>query len=272
MKRLVINLDRSPDRLARVTAEFARIGVPFERVQGIDARDRPDLDQMPQYVGYRNRLPLADGEIACLLSHRACWAIIAQGEAGYGAIFEDDIVFSAKAGALLRDSAWIPVGVEVVKLESYFSKTVIRRKRIAIGHGFSASVLCTGHMGAAGYIISRQAALDLIRATEEIGVAVDDVVFNPEFSVLRAGNIYQLVPALCAQDQFLGDRALQLPSLLSEKRDIQCAAGTGRRRKTAIAKVKAEARRISKRIADFCRLKRRMVIPFIYPSQSSAGS
>ncbi|WP_348625593.1 glycosyltransferase family 25 protein [Mesorhizobium sp. L2C084A000] len=79
MKRLVINLDRSPDRLARVTAEFARIGVPFERVQAIDARDRPDLDQLPQNVGYRNRLPLTDGEIACLLSHRACWAAIAQG-------------------------------------------------------------------------------------------------------------------------------------------------------------------------------------------------
>ncbi|ESZ25981.1 hypothetical protein X734_17350 [Mesorhizobium sp. L2C084A000] len=89
---------------------------------------------------------------------------------------------------------------------------------------------------------------------------------------MRGETIYQLVPALCAQDQFLGDRALQLPSLLREKRDIQCAAGTGKRRKTAIAKVKAEARRIGKRIVDFCRLKRRMVIPFTYPSQSSTGS
>ncbi|MER8413263.1 MULTISPECIES: glycosyltransferase family 25 protein [unclassified Mesorhizobium] len=272
MKRLVINLDRSPDRLARVTAEFARIGVPFERVQAIDARDRPDLDQLPQNVGYRNRLPLTDGEIACLLSHRACWAAIAQGDARYGAIFEDDIVFAAKAGALLRDSNWIPADAEVVKLESYFCKTVIRRKRIDIGHGFSTSKLDAGHIGTAGYIISRQTALDLIKATEEIGIAVDDLVFNPEFSVLRGETIYQLVPALCAQDQFLGDRALQLPSLLREKRDIQCAAGTGKRRKTAIAKVKAEARRIGKRIVDFCRLKRRMVIPFTYPSQSSTGS
>jgi len=100
MKCLVINLDRSRDRLAHVTAEFARIGVAFERVAAIDARDRPDLAEMPQG---KKQLRMADGEIACLLSHKRCWSMIAAGEDAYGAIFEDDVVFADNAGALLTN-------------------------------------------------------------------------------------------------------------------------------------------------------------------------
>ncbi|MGX7876464.1 glycosyltransferase family 25 protein [Mesorhizobium sp. ORM6] len=107
MKRLVINLDRSPDRLAHMTAEFARIGIGFERVAAIDARQHPGLMLQPQHPLYAVRR-LSGSEIACLHSHRACWTIIAQDEAPYGAVFEDDMVFSARAGALLADTSWIP--------------------------------------------------------------------------------------------------------------------------------------------------------------------
>ncbi|TIU13190.1 MAG: glycosyltransferase family 25 protein, partial [Mesorhizobium sp.] len=74
MKCLVINLDRSRDRLAHMTAEFASLGVQFERVAAIDAQDRPDLARMPLRVKRKSSLRLADAEIACLLSHKACWA------------------------------------------------------------------------------------------------------------------------------------------------------------------------------------------------------
>ncbi len=36
MKVFVINLDRCPDRLARVKARLDALGVPFERVAGVD--------------------------------------------------------------------------------------------------------------------------------------------------------------------------------------------------------------------------------------------
>ena len=35
---LVLNLDRSTDRLADITAQFLRIGMPFERIPAIDGR------------------------------------------------------------------------------------------------------------------------------------------------------------------------------------------------------------------------------------------
>ena len=180
MKCLVINLDRSPDRLAHITAEFARIGVAFERIVAIDARDHPDLVLQPQHAMYAIR-HLSRSEIACMHSHRACWSIIARDDAPYGAIFEDDMVFSAKAGALLADARWIPADADAIKLETFFSKTMIQRKRTPVGHGFSVFRLRRSHMGTGGYVLSRQMARDLLEATAQTNAAADDLVFNPAF-------------------------------------------------------------------------------------------
>ncbi|WP_421914751.1 glycosyltransferase family 25 protein [Mesorhizobium sp.] len=247
-----------------MTAEFARIGVAFERVEGIDARARPDLDQMPQKVLYTKRLRLTGGEIACLLSHRACWMMIAGGDDPYVAIFEDDVVFSDEAGALLGHAGWIPADADIVKLETFFRKTMIGRKRIVADDRFSLSRLYTDHTGTGGYIISKQTARDLIEASKEIRVAVDDLVFNPTFPILPRKTIYQLVPALCAQDHLLGDRAIGLPSLLKEPRDVQWAAieAAGKPRKTVAGRMKVELARVARHIVDFCRLRRQTIVPF----------
>ena len=96
MKCLVINLDRSQDRLAHMTSEFARIGIEFERVAAVDAQSRSDLQETPMQLNPLTQLPLTNAEIACFLSHKACWAKIADGDDAYGVVFEDDIVFSGQ--------------------------------------------------------------------------------------------------------------------------------------------------------------------------------
>jgi len=259
MKCLLINLDRSPDRLAHMRSEFARIGIGFERVAGIDAKDHPDLGLQPQHAIHAIR-PLSGSEIACLHSHRACWTIIAQDDAPYGAVFEDDMIFSAKAGGLLADTSWVPADADIVKLETFFARTVIQRGRVPVGHGFSVFRLRKGHAGAGGYLLSRQAARDFLKATARVNVAVDDLLFNPMLPVSANKMIYQLVPALCAQDQFVGDR---LPSLLDQERDAaRTASGlmTTHRKPTAV-RISREAGRTMRWIADFCRFRRRIVIP-----------
>ncbi|TPM36212.1 glycosyltransferase family 25 protein [Mesorhizobium sp. B2-3-4] len=260
MKCLVINLDRSADRLAHMTAQFARIGVTFERVVAVDASQHPDLVLQRQHDLYAE-LRLSASEIACLHSHRACWAIIARDDAPYGAVFEDDIVFSARAGALLANPGWIPADADIVKLETSFHTTVIQRERISVGHGFSVFRLRKNHIGAGGYLLSRQAARDLLHATAETNVAVDNLIFDPAFAISSGKTIYQLVPALCAQDQFVDDK---LPSLLQPGREASWAASgfAGRRRPPLMARIRREAWRTARWIADFCRFRRQIVVPF----------
>lgn len=267
MKLLVINLDRSPDRLAHMTAEFARLGIAFERVVAVDGSNRPELEQQPQHPMYGAR-QLSSSEIACLHSHRACWSIIVQDDAPYGAVFEDDVVFSANAGRVLAGSGWIPPDADIVKLETFFSKTMIHRTRIFAGHGFSVFRLCRFHPGTGGYIISRQAARDLLEATERVNLTADDLVFNPAFSNLPSKTIYQLVPALCAQGQFLGPMAAVLPSLLDQERDIKWVTSglSTKRRRPAAERLRTEAGRIIGRVVDFCKFRRRTIIPLDSPT------
>lgn len=71
MKCLLINLDRSTDRLAHMTAEFARLGVVFERMAAIDGKDRPDFDAIPMHADRVIKLRLTGSEIGCLQRGRS---------------------------------------------------------------------------------------------------------------------------------------------------------------------------------------------------------
>ncbi len=263
MRCLVINLDRSADRLAHVIAEFGRIGVAFERIAAVDALQRPDLSQMPMRPG---ALPwrLADSEVACLLSHRACWSILAAGDDPYGAIFEDDVVFTARAGPLLADSSWVPADADIVKLETFLQKTIIGLRRSGVGHGFSASRLYGVHVGCAGYILSKQAASTLLDATEEIGIPVDHVLFDPVLQPKPDRVVYQLSPALCIQEQHLRPGTAQLPSLIRQDRETRSPpnGSTQEPMKSTRARVMREIGRLSRRISELRRFRHSVIVPF----------
>lgn len=257
MKCLVINLDRSSDRLAHVTAEFARIGVAFERVAAIDAMDRPDLSRLATKR-------MSSVEVACLLSHRACWAIIAAGDDSHGAVFEDDVVLSARAGDLLGDAGWIPADADIVKIETFRQKISLKRKRISCGSNFTASRLLSAHIGAAGYILSKQAARDLFDATENADTPVDQLIFNPLFPTSSSKVIYQLIPAICLQDRLLGKEGNMLPSLLKSDRARRSKATRASEKgvKNAVTKTRTEIRRLVIQIVNIWRLRQRTIIPF----------
>lgn len=189
MKCMVINLDRSPDRLAHVTAEFAKIGVSFERIPAVDALHRPEFTATSPN--------LTPTETACLMSHKVCWKIIADGDDAFGAIFEDDILLSEVAGPILSDDGWVPADADIVKLETYLKKTVIAMKRTSVGGPFSVARLYGFHIGSAGYILSKRAARDLI--TRSLDAPADHFIFDPSLPTSSSKAIYQLLPALCVQ-------------------------------------------------------------------------
>lgn len=267
MKCLVINLDRSSDRLAHVTAEFGRIGIAFERVVAIDARLRADLAQMPLRVPRSIGWRLTDSEIACLLSHRRCWEIVASGDDPYCAIFEDDVVLCDGAERLLGDAGWIPADADIVKLETFLKKTVVGQGCNLPVDGFSLLRLYSVHLGTAGYVLSRQTARDLLGETVDVGIPVDHIVFNPVFKTTARRKIYQMVPALCLQDQFLGERAVSLPSLLRPERMDQWLAGSGKARKTLKKKLTTEIQRLADQIHNALRSRKARIIPFDYRGQ-----
>ncbi len=59
------------------------------------------------------------GDKACTLSHVKCWKEFLDSGDSHAAILEDDVVLRDGAGIVLKDAAWIPKAVGLVKLEHY---------------------------------------------------------------------------------------------------------------------------------------------------------
>lgn len=192
MKCFVINLDRAVDRLTSATAEFSRIGIDFERVAAVDAGAGAPTSSAPHLVA---------AEVCCFLSHRRCWQIIADGPDQYGAVFEDDVVFSYDAGGLLADDSWVPRDADVIKLETFYNRVRVGRRQMPAKNGYSVSRLFGQHLGSCGYLISKPAARRLLKTTMRIRAPVDVALFSPGQITSARNNIYQLMPALCIQGE-----------------------------------------------------------------------
>ena len=123
---LVINLDDQPLRWAHVEREFPRIGLAPPR------RLAADTGQVvpPGTARWSVDDCLADhwtrGEVGCLLSHMAAWRTLVDEGHEAAAVFEDDVVFGADAGAVLS-ALTFPAVPTMIKLESTFNPTAVAR-------------------------------------------------------------------------------------------------------------------------------------------------
>lgn len=91
----VINLDKRPDRLERITKEFKRIGYSFERISAVDG-DLVEVDWKPSNIPGWNKYAAALAESTIKVIKHAK-------ENGYKRILivEDDTIFSDNAKEFL---------------------------------------------------------------------------------------------------------------------------------------------------------------------------
>jgi glycosyl transferase family 25 len=207
MKTFLINLDRNPERLERMSALLASMELPYQRIAAIDGAALTD-------AALSGASPaLSRGEIGCLLSHRAAWQIIASGPDPYGAVLEDDIHMAPDLPGFLSGWDWIPDGADVVKLETSCDHVFVESTHRAIHAGHRLTRLQSTHPGTAAYIISSQAARTALERTAGIARPVDAALFELPDGAARGLVVYQADPALCIQDDFL--RGAKTPGLRS---------------------------------------------------------
>lgn len=173
----VINMAANTTRMARVSDELARRGVPFTRFEAVDGRSlTPEaLARVydPAANARRARHPLIGPEIGCYLSHIALWELIAAGNAPGGVILEDDFAASENLAAILAavcedDGAW-----DIAKLFSAQpSPKMLDLRPLATGHeiGTPYKVPST----TLGYAIRRDAAIRLARISLPVSRPIDE--------------------------------------------------------------------------------------------------
>ena len=155
----VINLDRAPDRLLRITQQLQRVGLPFVRITAVDARaftpeQQAALD-VPNYRRKHGMEPLA-GELGCYLSHVEAMRRLLASDAAYALVLEDDVIVTDRLPAALAGLIAQPTRWDMVKLSAVHSGTPIRVLQVAPGQ--QLAVMLSRCTGSSAYVVNRRAA------------------------------------------------------------------------------------------------------------------
>lgn len=185
MKCYLINLDRSPGRLAFMAEQFERMNLPYIRIPAVDGLALGD-DVLARH---RMRAGIA----ACFLSHRSAWEAFLHSGEEFAAVFEDDAWLSPAARQFLAGEDWIPAGADIVKLETTGTKAAVANDPIVLGPTRSLRRLHSLHEGGACYVLSRAAAARLIAISEHFALPLDIFLFGRP--VIEDMNVYQMIPA-----------------------------------------------------------------------------
>lgn len=170
----LINLERSKDRLAAVTASAEEHGLHLTRIpaadgRALDAEQLRTLDEAKFHeVCGKGVLP---GEIGCYVSHLHALKQIAEGNAEMGVVLEDDVRFTPDFAPMLDRLARVD-GWDVVKLINHRTGGFVRHLRLT--DSYSLGRCLHGPMGsAAAYVVRRDAARRLLVAMAKMSSPFD---------------------------------------------------------------------------------------------------
>ena len=167
MRCFLINLARSPDRLAamvpQLSALSAALGIEWERVDAIDGTTlqlpNPALVDQDAFRRRHHAL-LRRGEVGCYLSHHATLTRFLATDDEIGLILEDDAILSAALPGVLGALSACPGHWDLVKLHATHPSGIIPRLRLDGRHRVVS--LAFRHGSAAAYVVNRRAAERLV--------------------------------------------------------------------------------------------------------------
>jgi len=91
----VINLDKSTDRMAKISKRLDELEVPFERISAVYGAELTqkelEINYDPKLNAKKYRRELPCGEIGCYMSHIKAWKTIIERKLQCAIVLEDDI-------------------------------------------------------------------------------------------------------------------------------------------------------------------------------------
>ena len=165
----VINLDRDIERLQDISSALTRLGVPYERIPAINAKDRMTLIRRvirrDFHFAPANR-PMKAGEIGCYLSHVAALKRIVRKNLSMAIIFEDDAAFDERFPQFYKhDLARFLTKSDIVKFEGiHYAHTSKSGVSLIKGEAAQLVVPLKPALGSAAYAVTRKGAIELIKA------------------------------------------------------------------------------------------------------------
>ncbi|MBS9720135.1 glycosyltransferase family 25 protein [Tianweitania sp. BSSL-BM11] len=189
----LINLDRSPDRLAFMTAQLDALGLQAERLAAVEGNA---IDLAPFAAS-----GLRPGEVGCFLSHREAWrSLVSSGDA-VALVLEDDVRLSEHLPGFLKEAASHCRGDDILKLDTSGRSIEVEAASGVVAETVRLARLCSEHTGTAGYIISAEAAATLLARSVTFSEPVDLFMFGKDAVASSSPRIFQAIPAVVAQEK-----------------------------------------------------------------------
>jgi glycosyl transferase, family 25 len=207
----VINLDRAPERLARITAQLQALQLGFTRLPAVDARaltaeQKAALDE-PAYRRKHGMTPVL-GELGCYLSHLQAMQLFLASSATHALVLEDDVLLHTSLPAVLRGLLKNTSRWDVAKLSAVHSGTPMPYLQVAPGH--QLAVMLSRCTGSSAYVMNRHAAS--IYAQQLLPMSLPyDHVFDRGWAL---GIRYRLVtPTPCGHDENIASTIVAPPGV-----------------------------------------------------------
>ncbi|TCJ11764.1 glycosyltransferase family 25 protein [Parasulfuritortus cantonensis] len=252
----LINLDQRPDRLAAMQERLR--GLVYTRVPAFDG-NRLAADAL---AGREVSAKLTRNEIGCYLSHEAVWRDVVEKRHPLACVLEDDVVFSREFADFMASGCWADLDFDLVKLDNWPGEIVLSRLGRRIRHRAVYRIRSTT-FSAACYLVSARGAAKLLREGRTLRHAVDILQFATKSPWLLANKVYQLSPAIAAQEQ--------LVTATPSSSDIEASRIEARRRRKSlkrrglarvvreVERIYRQARALPGRIASAVKNKRREI-------------
>ena len=147
---------------------------------------------------------LTKGEIGCFLSHRKAWKRFLESEDDWALIMEDDVRFSSKAIEYIKDSKWIPDGVNLIRLNASSAPGNFAVTSHQFSIGLDAELIqpfFPPALVSACYLISRRYAQEAVEASEIIYQPVDEFLSAYRSKWAKKHPFFALNPAVVTSSE-----------------------------------------------------------------------
>lgn len=184
---LVINLDRSPDRLSQIATRLQEQALPWQRVPAVEGK-LLDLDReaFVDLAGYRrlHGKGLNPAEVGCYLSHAACWkALLDDTSATHALVLEDDCQFHPGFNKVLQTSLMHADAWDLLRLSGIHRGTPVAVRPLGPNH--QLTVMLSRQTGAAAYVINRKAAKAMLDHLLPMQLPLDHAFNRPWLMGIR---------------------------------------------------------------------------------------
>lgn len=172
----ILNLDRCPERYSYIEPQVAQLGLPFQRIAGVDGKklSQATILEVVDTTTYQNLLGHLPkyGTIGCSLSHIKAWKAFLESDFEFAVIFEDDAAFDpAQLVQAIGQLIQHPAYWDIVNLESFHHGVPLTIRRLEGKNRLVVYLSDVSHTGA--YILNRHAAEKLLAYALPIKLPVD---------------------------------------------------------------------------------------------------